>query len=184
MNFSVVKAQKRWQPEYGDLLYGGDYIVPLENNDLKDNDLLPIEMWGYNVWKNLVLMGYYKHRMFDLRKILKYDCPFSDDSEKRTYYYAYPVAIIAKDIQKYRTEAYSDSLYDMFWDAEWTKDFIFKNEESECQLKCSNVGTAFMGHGYNIGCLPTDGSSSKSQAKILLSNGDHLGIITWIWHNK
>ena len=184
MNIYVVKNQKKWKHPYGDLLYGQDYIVPVEDGDLEKNDILPLESWTYNVWVSLLKMGFGSQELCDLRKLLQYDCPFSDSFDRRHYYYAVPVAIISKDINKYRTKEFEDSLWDIYWDSEWTRDFAFKNEEGNCQLRCSLITESMMGHGYVKECLPSDGSSSKSQAKILLNNGDYLGIITWIWHNK
>lgn len=172
--------------ENGDYLFGEKYIIPLEQKDLEDNDILLLNQICFVSWNAMIKMD-----CFDLPNIsqfkseIMYDCPF-DTGYK--FFGIFPLAILSGDVAKYRNKSFKGRFDDMAWDTDWTKSFICKkydrNGKIGIGIPVSDIARAYMGHGYTSGTLPDDGGNSLTQVKVKLSNGDWMVCLTWIWYNK
>lgn len=185
----MVKIVKREGPpvyENGDFLFGDSYIDLLDQQDLVDNQILLLINFAYFGPSALKKLG-----CFSLDNIetfieeVSYECPFVGGIK---FLGLYPVAILSKDISKYRSQALSGSYYDMAFDSDWTKKMSCvdydRDKNKILKIPICQIGKAYLGHGYTTYALPDDGRNSIMMVKVPLSNGDWLVCATWVWYNK
>jgi len=185
----MVKILKRDGPlehdDIGDFLFGRDYIVQLNDKDLEDNEILLLINFTYYCPKALEKIGCFG--LDNIQEFIEdgsYECPFVDGV---TFNGVYPLAILSKDVAKYRESRFTGPYFDMAFDTEWTKSMTcaeYKDEKKIIKIPMGNIATTYLGHGYTIGTLPSDGHGRIIYIKVPLSNGDWLVCATWIWYNK
>jgi len=165
---------KRYTPEYGDILYGDEYIAgKVELKDIKHPILL--SNFGNNTWETLKKFEI-DYEM--LQKRVTYECYMTGNK----YYWFLPMMILCG----YSTKAYrglssfSDPYFNMLFDEEWTLQFL----EGYSVENINKIQQSLLGHGYTLGTLPSDGSNSIEVVWVEMSNGDKLVGFCWIWHNK
>jgi hypothetical protein len=118
-------------------------------------------------------MGINPHRLRES----EYPCPFKKGNN---FYGIVPIGILTSNPLPYRQAEFSHERFDWLFDLEWHARFISLdiNNEPNSILSC------FLGHGYNQGILPNDGSNRIVNVTIELSNGDHIFAKTFEWYNK
>lgn len=183
----ILKRNGELNNELGDFLFGEPYINLLEQKDLEENEVLLLIFLAYFSPNALAKLGCFNE--ISLSQFLRagsYECPFN--SNRQCFFGLYPLAILSKDISKYRLGDLRGGHYDIAWDVEWTKTMSCagydKDKNKIVKIDIDNIATAYLGHGYTEGTLPYDGSGKVKQVKVRLSNGDWLVCATWEWYNK
>lgn len=160
--------------DVGDVLYGQGFIIQPPAMDLSPghDKLLPLCMTN-DPWITLVR---YNVDADDLKTMLEYECPFSDNK----YYWFIPnLILVKKSVEIYRQGRLKDKQYDYYFDTAFIKHIHGHNI-----FELDSVRRAFLGHGYTDGTLPSDGEGKLVKAAVALENGDFLLGWTWLWFNK
>lgn len=183
----IIKQQKPFKYNIGDFEWWTDYIAEFTEQDIENNEVLPLNTrLMQNPWAIMKCMPFDQENLRVMRKTAMYSCPFD---EKFVFYGAIPLVVFSDNIDKYRTEYFSNEEYDIYFDSEWTKGMNCRVHDMHTgairlDFPFSSCQRAYMGHGFTNCTLPSDGSNRIVSAKIELSNGDWLGIKTWLWFNK
>jgi len=107
----------------------------------------------------------------------EYTCPFKKGN---SFYGIVPTGILTDNPQPYRQEEFSHKSFDWMFDLEWHARFVVLDIHNSS----NSILTSFLGHGYNTGILPCDGSNNIVNVTIELSNGDYILAKTFEWYNK
>ena len=171
----------------GDFLFGGEYIYDMASSDLEENEILLLCHIALYAPTALIKLGCFSSTSINkfIDKIVYAD-PFT--SNGLNFLGLYPLAILSKDIKKYRIEGFIGSYYDLAWDTKWTKAWgcskYDKDGNKVTAIPLDQISQAYLGHGYTDYTSPSDGSNSIVQVKVKLSNEDWLVCATWEWYNK
>lgn len=189
MQYPIV-IEKREGPldnESGDFIFGYKYVYLLEQKDLDENQILLLVHFAYFTPNALITLGFSPVSVETFLDDGVYTCPFRRKKEQE-FFGMYPLAILSKDISKYRVGNLKNNAYDMAFDNDWTKGMSAidydKDGNKLVKIPVDNIAEVYLGHGYTEGNIPYDGSGSRKQVKVKLSNGDWLVCLTWEWYNK
>lgn len=108
-----------------------------------------------------------------------YECPFITGNR---FFGIYPIGIQLQynsTIDKYRIGRFASQDFNYLFDLEFQK----SNIRQLLELNNPFLRT-FIGSGYTMATLPSDGQSMETNASVRLSNGDSLLVKTFIWYNK
>lgn len=180
MSVSIVAAEKPYIPENGDLLCDfGDAAHSRPSQYLETplkaypkGQVMPLGIIHPNPLQAATRLG------IDTLPILSaYSCPYTGYE----FWTIVPVAICSTNLKKKWGEAvravyHSPELaLDHDWHRRMHKDEIFE---------LSDIGRLLLGSGYTSSTGINDGSRSRRQTAVRLSNGDMLWVHFWEWYNK
>lgn len=166
-----ILAEPCAEPEYGNILYGSEYIWDIEKiESLNNPETKFISLRSPNPWEAAKRLNV---NADTLKESLLYECPFIHGNK---YFWMIPTAIVVcEDIKQYRKPNYSSSMLD----------FMFDNKLSLNSLRELDViQKTMLGHGYTYFTLPDDGVNELKEFTINLNNGDKLLMSGWVWYNK
>jgi len=174
----AIKARPymKYKPKIGDILYGGEYFERFRN--VPNIQIIMLETLGINTWSVLKTLGVYTS---DLQRVVKYACPYLE----KEFFWCMPICL-GGDVDKYRENA-----IEVFGSAH--SSYVFGTslaqghvdfKEKLMEWEPADMTNLFMGSGYTIGTLASDGSREKGYAQVELENGDHLIVRLWKWYNK
>jgi len=176
---TVVKARgnQKYKPKIGDILYGEKWFESIKEVEDKLQAVL-LGALAVNTWYVLEKLGV---QVEDLKKEIEYTCPYLDHQ----FYWCMPVALCG-DIEKYRANA-REAFGKMY--ADYSFDTSFINHagglgENPIKWELSDVTRLWMGSGYTVGTLISDGSRGRQRVSVPLDNGDWIMVETWEWYNK
>lgn len=164
-------AKTRATPEFGNILYGQEYIIDIvEMENQKNPGKGFISLCSSNPWEAAKRLNV---DVDEIKESVTYECPFLLGNK---HYWMIPTAIIvAKDIKQYRYPKFSSSMFDHLFDATYTLNSM---------RELNSIQKVMLGHGYTHFTLPSDGSIELKEFTIALNNGDKLLMSGWIWYNK
>ena len=168
MPIQIIKQPKPYSPEYGDILYGAEYVEKeVKKEDI--NKVIPIGARSSYIWESLE--GRFGIEVASIRDELIYGCPWSDNR----YYWCLPEWLVLRenDVNYYKELDTPLKTFGYYWDTEWWLR-VFRGEV------LNRVISTFLGHGYTSGTLPSDGSGEIKPVLIGLDNGDALYAHCWI----
>lgn len=123
--------------------------------------------------------NFLKHLDVNATPLLKsiYHCPFIEGNK---YYGILPIGIRTEDSSQYRKGKFANPIFNYHFDTKFSSDvyITFLLESNNPMVR------AYLGHGYTIGTLPSDGDIKEIAASIKLSNDDLLIVKTFEWYNK
>lgn len=172
----IVKPKRPWpflpRDSYGDILYCSDYVYDMYDEDKFSHlQCLPLQRFSEFPKGSLDYLQIDSSELFELSR---YECPWTGNK----YYWMMPIALLAKDVNLYRfgrKGAYEDFLFDSTF---MIKPFNDKDYWITDSLR------AFIGHGYTVNTLPSDGDKSLKLCVLKLSTGDFLVATCFLWYNK
>lgn len=174
---SIIKPQKCYVPNNGDLLWWRDYFLPFNKKVFKRKQIIMLSMIGVNTWKVLIdlriLPEAWVKEQLDTK--LTYVCPWF----KHKYYAVMPIAILSDNVSKFYPEKLQPSM-DMIFDQDWVQKMYMKKKS----FYVNNLTEAQLGHGYTYGTLPDDGIGKKIDLLLNMGEGDFIVARTWEWYNK
>lgn len=103
---------------------------------------------------------------------------YEDPWTKNKYYFWYPEWILAKDLSFYKNYIATD---DKCWSIDGFKHFIHTNEEISSFVDVGSLARTFLGHGYTVENMPSDGEGKLREFVVKLNNGDYLFGHGWEW---
>jgi hypothetical protein len=174
---SIVKASKPYSPENGDILCGSEYIcgeIKKGNYSLEVITDLSHVSSGVTITPMVVDLSFICNNPWKALSTIGVD--YSEFIKKVTY-----------------DDYLTTNKY--FWfvpDKMLLCGGIFGYTISPSNLRYQTLNirepgkiqASFMGHGYTIGTLPSDGENDYIHAYVKLSNGDILYGFCWVWFNK
>lgn len=175
MNEIIVKKQdKKFNPDIGMFIYDKHDIIASYIDVKSITHVLPLMIpQSFDPFAALERMGINTQKLRSSR----YSCPFKKGN---SFYGIVPVAIITKSSKPYRSAEFSHNSFDWLFDLEWHAKFFLLDVYSPP----NSILSSFIGHGYNSGILPCDGSNNIVNVSIELSNADYIIAKTFEWYNK
>jgi len=169
----ILKAKNPYKHEYGDILYGNEYIEMINMEELRKKKYI------YHTSPNQLDS---KIR-YKFKALFQYECPFIKGNR---YYWFSPVFICTDipneiDLMHQFMEDYNGG-----WKSNKLKQIEQFDKYGEYPDKVYTLENEYlyMGHGYTYGTLPSDGSRDTDIVMIHISNGDIIVGKTWVWYNK
>ena len=166
---SLIKAEKPYKPEIGDLVCQSEESVKYlcHSEDPATDKIIPLGCADPNPWEAL--------RVFAINAkpiITKYTCPYT----KYEHFGIVPVALLLR----------KDNVYNVkFHSADYLMDWAFhRHNFKKDRLKLFNIPKILLGSGYTDGTGHYDGSGSSIQRPVMLENGDALWCHFHEWYNK
>jgi hypothetical protein len=175
MDEILIKEQdKKFSPKIGEFIYDKhNLIVDYAHTDITTKVIPLMNPPICDPFSTLERMGINSKKLLDSN----YPCPF----KKGNYYYGIvPIGLITNDPKPYRQAEFSNERYDWIFDFEWHTRFFLLDIDN----KPNSIMTSFLGHGFNSGILPCDGSNNIVNVLIELSNGEFIIAKTFEWYNK
>ena len=177
---SVIKARrgKQYKPEIGDILQGEKWFEPIGDIRQDNLDAVCLGVLAVNTWYVLEKLGV---KVDDFKEAVKYICPYLDHG----FFWCMPVALCG-GIDKYRYKA-REAFGKMYADYAFDTKFINHTGDigrTPLDWELSDVTRLWMGSGYTVCTLISDGSRSRVRVRVRLDNGDWILVETWEWYNK
>ena len=186
----VLRARRdRKFKSHGEILYGADYLEDLADlgsdiNDrvknwmaLREAKAVLLSILHVNTWEALRGIGI---DVSALRDAVRYQCPYT----QHEYFWMMPISLFG-DVEKYKEKA-KETLPD--WKVDHAFDFEYTCFATSCESPVDwyfgDVTSLFMGSGYTVGTLYTDGSRNRRRLRVRLSDGNWFMVETWEWFNK
>jgi len=160
--------------DYGDILYGSEYVSHTYDFDklesIKSEKIGLISLIRPDPWHEAERLN------VDLSKIrdkVIYECPYIIGNR---YFWMIPTAIIVKnDVDQYRKPNFDSAMFEYKFDASFVLNGI---------RVLSHIERASLGHGYTTCTLPCDGDNELKRFLVNLDNGDQVIFVGWVWYNK
>lgn len=171
---TIVKPERPYQPECGDLCWGdkeiGKWLVKKTAKAIGKRRRLLLNTYVDNPWDGLSMMGVAAHA---LNK--RYECPITG----LAFWMVVPYCLWVADVNRYRVGALLSSHYDYAFDVDFHGQ-MFPYQAGHIPP----VHDKMLGTGYDLGCRPNDGHGQVIELLAPLENGDFLHVFVWEWYNK
>jgi hypothetical protein len=158
---------------FSDFIFAEGLNIKQVTPEVLNLDIIPTAVITQSPFKALKKMQIPEEFIEKLKETAKYICPWLDN----IYYGTLPIAVATFDKTKYKLL----SKYEL--DTDWHKSFHGGGDVDKLFIP-NILESSFMGHGYTIGTLPSDGSHTLTLCMIELPNKDYLICLTFAWHNK
>jgi len=171
--------------DLGDILYpfknwdststGDGFFSKPDESFYGERKFLPLNSISSKVWEPLKTLD------IDFEKFkewVSYECPYTG----YLHYNAIPVYLFSDKVNEIVDNTKRIVFKDMYKDHDWQVSCHGFNEERVFQI--TSIMRSFMGAGYSIGRISSDGDGYKKDAVVALDNGDYLGFKVWVWYNK
>jgi len=184
-------AGKMLKPEIGDVLCGGEYLVPFEFSDIGKMDSIALCNFPRlnNPWRALTKMRVDCQCLLDSTK---YDCPYTN----KQYWWIVPVVLITNHFEQFLAGTWYQTMFQNMLDdwvdnaREMQNDHLYDvkrmivSENGDEVFKHHRFLPMFIGSGYTDCTLASDGHGEIKEARVFLDNGDFLVVKYWEWYNK
>jgi len=168
-----IKSANLFKLDCGDILCGEEYIDSLLTEEDFSKNYISLSSIGNDTWHSLQIFNI---KINELQKEFEYECPFNNNK----YFWFVPSILLLTSTTDPRL-IYGNNLSNQ------RKEFIFDfgwTRQMKSGRELSGIQKAFLGHGYTVGTLPSDGSNELIQVKIKLNNNDFIGGYCYVWYNK
>jgi hypothetical protein len=183
----LVEQKKKYEHDYGELFQGEKELVPFIREYKRDEDItgynpIGLTYFSYNPF-TAIKRAYGVEDAAELVKLFnssKYTCAITE----REFHALIPLYILSKDNSDLKCDEVRPHLIDMIKDTSWNQSQFMYDTIKKEGWEPSRIENLFLGSGYDMGFLPSDGCNSFLDFVIELSNGDLVVCKGIVWHNK